>query len=168
LKIYLAIAAVAFIAVIAAGSFALGQRFGSDDGTEARQEEVAKIGAIVMPFDLEATTHIFAPTNDGGVQTVVADDPTDAEQTALIRSHLRDEVAAFSVGDFGHPATIHGHDMPGLSVLEASADKLNITYRDLPAGGEVTYRSDDTDVVKALHDWFAAQLMDHGDDAESG
>jgi hypothetical protein len=121
-----------------------------------------------MPFDLEATTHVFTATNDGGVQTLVADDVSDQEQIALIRGHLQDEVAAFKTGDFGDPATIHGHDMPGLAILEASVGKLTITYRDTPAGGEVTYRSSYPVVVQALHDWFEAQLMDHGDDAESG
>jgi hypothetical protein len=121
-----------------------------------------------MPFDLEATTHTFAPTEDGGVQTVVTDDPADQEQIALVRSHLQEEASLFRAGDFGDPATIHGHDMPGLSILEASATKLTITYRNLPAGGEVTYRSDDPAVVEALHVWFEAQLMDHGEDAESG
>jgi hypothetical protein len=30
-----------------------------------------------MPFNLEATTHIFTDTVTGGVQDVVADDPTN-------------------------------------------------------------------------------------------
>jgi hypothetical protein len=165
---YRAIAAVSVIAIIAIGSFALGRWLDGDDGLEARQQEVAERGGTVMPFDLEATTHVFAPTDDGGVQTVVADDPADNEQIVLIRSHLRDEVAAFRSGDFGDPATIHGHEMPGLSVLEARSDSLTITYQDRPDGGEVFYRSSDPVVVQALHDWFAAQLKDHGDDAESG
>jgi hypothetical protein len=167
-RFYRAIAVVSVIAIIAVGSFALGQWLDSDDGVEARQQEVAERGATIMPFDLEATTHVFAPTDDGGVQTVVADDPGDTEQIVLIRSHLRDEVAAFRSGDFGDPATIHGHEMPGLSVLEARSDRLTITYQDQPDGGEVIYRSSDPVVVQALHDWFAAQLSDHGDAAESG
>ena len=120
-----------------------------------------------MPFDLDATTHVFAPAEDGGVQTVTSDDPADEDQIALVRGHLRDEVAAFRLGDFGDPAAIHGHNMPGLSVLESSGDKLTITYRDVGAGGEVTYQSSDPAVVRALHEWFTAQLMDHGDDARA-
>lgn len=167
-RFYRAVAAVSVIAIIAMGLFALGRWLDRDDGLEARQREVAERGATIMPFDLEATTHVFAPTDDGGVQTVVADHPGDTEQIVLIRSHLRDEVAAFRSGDFGDPATIHGHEMPGLSVLEARSDRLTITYQDQPDGGEVIYRSSDPVVVHALHDWFAAQLRDHGDAAESG
>jgi len=139
----------------------------SDDG-RSRQQAVAEQGASVMPFDLEATTHVFKPTKAGGVQTVVADDPTDNEQVALVRSHLRQEVERFGVGDFGDPATVHGEDMPGLAVLEANFDALETTYRDRPDGGEITYRSNNPVVVAALHDWFEAQLSDHGSDAHSG
>jgi len=159
-------AALVLVAVFAASAFVLWQWTQDDDGLKARQQAVAERGAVVMPFDLDATTHVFAPTGDGGVQTVVADDSADEEQIALIRSHLQDEVGAFRQGDFGDPATIHGHDMPGLTVLESSADRLTITFREVPAGGEVTYSSDDPVVVQALHDWFQAQLMDHGEHAQ--
>jgi hypothetical protein len=162
------IAAVAVIITAIATGIVVIARRGGGDGLDARQQQVNERGSTVMPFDLERTTHVFAPTADGGLQTVVADDPADQEQIVLIRSHLRDEVAAFELGDFGDPATIHGHEMPGLSVLESSADKMTITYRDLSDGGEVTYHSDDATVVQALHDWFQAQLMDHGDDAQPG
>jgi hypothetical protein len=134
----------------------------SAGGDTSRQESVARRGARVMPFDLDATTHVFDATTSGGVQTVVADRPQDADQVALVRSHLRSERAHFSEGDFSDPAEIHGHEMPGLAVLEARSDALVVTYVDVPAGGRVTYRSDDPDVVAALHDWFAAQLADHG------
>jgi hypothetical protein len=137
----------------------------SAGGDTSRQESVARRGARVMPFDLDATTHVFDATKSGGVQTVVADRPQDADQIALVRSHLRSERAHFSGGDFGDPAAVHGHEMPGLAVLEARSEALVITYVDVPAGGRVTYRSEDPEVVTALHDWFAAQLADHGQHA---
>ena len=138
---------------------------GEEDPT--RQDKVADRGAVVMPFDLSATSHVFNSSDDGGIQTVVADDPTDREQIALIRSHLREEVQRFGIGDFGDPEAIHGHEMPGLRVLAANADALAISYRDVSDGGEVTYSSDDPAVVAALHDWFAAQLSDHGSHAHA-
>jgi hypothetical protein len=134
----------------------------SGHGTPTREEVVAEHGAAVMPFDLDATTHVFDATSFGGVQQVVADDPGDEKQITLVRGHLRHEMERFRRGDFGDPASIHGHDMPGLTVLEARAEDLEITLRELPAGAELTYRSDIPAVVDALHDWFAAQLEDHG------
>lgn len=134
----------------------------------SRQDIVAERGSVVMPFDLEATTHVFEPTESGGIQTVVADDPNDAEQIALVRGHLLDEAERFRRGDFDDPAMIHGSEMPGLAVLESSVGSLTVTYREVPAGGEITYRSAEPGVVQALHDWFAAQLADHGDHAMPG
>ncbi len=136
---------------------------GDDEAT--RQEVVAELGATVMPFDLEATMHVFDTTDDGGVQEVVATDSSDAEQVRLIREHLSEEVDRFADGDFGDPASIHGHDMAGLEVLEANAADLEVTYEEIDAGAQVTYRSSSPVVVAALHEWFAAQLHDHGDHA---
>lgn len=121
-----------------------------------------------MPFDLEATTHRFAPTDDGLVQTVVADDPDDADQVALVREHLAHEAERFVAGDFADPAAIHGDDMPGLAALEEGAADIDVTYADTPAGGRITYTTDDAHLVTALHDWGAAQVSDHGDHAEHG
>jgi hypothetical protein len=130
-----------------------------------RQQVVAERGTEVMPFDLEATTHHFAPTADGGVQTVVADDPTDAAQVRLVQAHLQAEADAFARGDFGDPEQIHGGQMPGLAVLRESAGALQVRYRPLADGAEIAYTSADPAVVRALHDWFAAQVSDHGQHA---
>jgi hypothetical protein len=151
------------IAAVVVGLVGVLVTSGHDEPT--REEVVAERGERVMPFDLDATTHVFDPTSFGGVQQVVADDPSDEGQITLVRRHLRHEMERFRVGDFGDPATIHGHDMPGLAVLESSAEELEITLRVLPDGAELTYRSDAPSVVEALHDWFAAQLADHGDHA---
>ena len=51
-----------------------------------RQEEVAARGAEVMPFKRRATTHVFTKTPTGGLQQVIAKDPSDTEQIRLIRS----------------------------------------------------------------------------------
>ncbi|MDA1028472.1 MAG: hypothetical protein O3B41_05395 [Bacteroidetes bacterium] len=51
-----------------------------------RQAEVAEKGTEVMPFDLDASTHIFKKTLEGGVQQVLADS-NDSEDVRLIREH---------------------------------------------------------------------------------
>jgi hypothetical protein len=144
---------------------------GSEDGgggLDERQEDVAERGAEVMPFDLEATTHRFEPTDEGVVQTVVADDPTDAANVALVREHLAAEAERFAGGDYADPAAIHGDDMPGLAELEAGADRIDVAYAETSAGGRITYTTADAGLVDALHRWADAQVMDHGDHAESG
>ncbi len=136
--------------------------------SHSRQEEVAERGAGVMPFDLEETTHIFEPKDNGGVQTVVADDPADDEQVSLVQEHLREEADKFSRGDLSDPASIHGQDMPGLKELESGASKISISYTDLPQGGRVEYMTEDPALVDAIHRWFEAQLSDHGRHAAKG
>jgi hypothetical protein len=115
-----------------------------------------------MPFDLERTTHIFEPREDGGLQTVTADDPADAEQVRLIQQHLQAEAARFQRGDFADPASIHGASMPGLAELQAGAGRIQVVYAALPNGGQIRYTTADAGLISALHAWFAAQLADHG------
>ncbi|HEY8524597.1 MAG TPA: hypothetical protein VIL48_06525 [Acidimicrobiales bacterium] len=130
--------------------------------TSERQEEVARRGAAVMPFDLDATTHHFEPVDDGLVETVVAEDPADSEQVRLVRRHLAGEAERFARGDFADPAVIHGDGMPGLAELRAGAARIAVTYREVPAGGRITFRTADPDLVAALHRWGEAQVADHG------
>ncbi|WP_327344439.1 aspartate carbamoyltransferase [Streptomyces europaeiscabiei] len=133
-----------------------------------RQEVVAERGRTVMPFDLEETTHHFTPSRMGGVQDVVADQPDDAKQVNLIRTHLQQEAEAFGQGDFGDPSQIHGDSMPGLTELQDGYERVEVRYRDRPDGATLTYTTDEPALVEALHDWFEAQLSDHGDHAEAG
>lgn len=128
----------------------------------SRRVEVAARGSEVMPFDLERTTHIFDDLPDGGLQQVLADNPADAEQIALIRSHLQEEAARFQRGDFGDPAAIHGDGMPGLAELRRSYGQIEVAYSELPDGAQIRYMTSDPAMVAAIHAWFAAQLDDHG------
>ncbi len=134
-----------------------------------RQAEVARRGAEVMPFSLDATTHVFTKTAQGGIQRVVAKDPGDVPQVRMVREHLREIETQFRRGDFSGPSHIHGNDMPGLEQLEAAAPgAISIAYRKVRGGAELSYRTADPQLVSALHAWFDAQLSDHGKDAVAG
>ena len=138
----------------------------TDDDMTRRRAEVAEVGGMVMPFDLERSTHVFEITDFGGLQLVSSDD-ADPEQIRLIRDHLRHEAERFSRGDFHDPAMIHGEDMAGLHALVTGHDRLSVTYRDVPHGGEIRYASEDAELIEAIHAWFGAQVTDHGDHAQS-
>ena len=134
-----------------------------------RQADVARRGADVMPFSLAATTHVFTRTADGGIQRVVAKTHGDAAQVKLVRRHLREIEAQFRRGDFAGPAHIHGQDMPGLAQLRAARPgEVRIAYRDVAGGAELRYTTANPALVAALHQWFDAQLSDHGHDAMAG
>jgi hypothetical protein len=134
----------------------------------ARQADVAVRGKAVMGFDLEVSTHRFTKNSAGGVEQVVANNPGDTVTINEIRAHVSAVAKAFSMGDFSSPIAIHGEAMPGLATLRTAGPKLNVTYRDLPNGSEVTYQSDDRVVIEAIGLWFDAQLNDHGQHAVAG
>jgi hypothetical protein len=154
------------VAVVIAGGTGAAVALGGDD--QSRRQAVAERGANVMPFSLDATTHVFDATATGGTQRVVADDPRDGEQIRLVREHLRNEARAFQRGDFADPASIHGDGMPGLADLRAGYERFTVRYRDLPDGAAIDYRTTDPSLVAAIRDWFDAQLGDHGTHAQAG
>lgn len=136
-----------------------GTRGADTSGTAFAQRE-----REVMPFDLDATTHIFTKSGRGGVQQVKVLEAGDAENLALIRSHLKAEQGRFSRGEFSDPAYLHGPDMAGLATLQkaGAAGRLKVSYRLLPDGAELVYEAAQASVVAALHSWFEAQVADHG------
>jgi len=134
-----------------------------------RQAAVSERGKDVMPFSLAATTHTFTKNASGGVQQVIAKEMADSAQVTLVRQHLQEIRAQFLKGDFSGPSHIHGQDMPGLAALQAAKpSQIAIAYRSIPGGAELRYATPDSRLVSALHQWFDAQLADHGADAMAG
>jgi len=130
-----------------------------------RQAAVHDMGAMVMPFDLGDTLHIFEMTESGGIQQVIANDPDDQAQIALIQQHLEYEAARFSAGVYSDPNSLHGDDMPGTKELAEGFIFVDIQYAALPNGAQITFTTNDLSLITAIHRWFGAQLSDHGADA---
>lgn len=134
----------------------------------ARQQDVAKKGAMVMPFDVHNSTHVFQKNTTGGIQQVVAKDPKDKDLVAAIRMHMEMEAERFGKGDYSDPMKIHGMSMPGLQYLsKVKPGEIAITYRNVMGGAAIDYVGRDAATVDAIHKWFDAQLDDHGPDATS-
>ena len=156
----------------ALGCGGTGMEHGSSHDHSAHQaatehrDEVAERGRDVMPFDLERTTHRFRQLPDGGKQTVVADDPRDRRQLALIRAHLRHEAASFRRGDFADPTRIHGEKMPGLAEVREGVGRIAVRYEREPSGASLRYTTNEPRLAAALDAWFRAQVRDHGRHAE--
>jgi hypothetical protein len=132
---------------------------------DTTQEHVHNMSHGVMPFDMSKTAHVFAMTEQGGVQKVVTRSSGDTDQVAMIRHHLQHEADAFQKGDFGDPVNLHGATMPGLADLQANAALIRITYSELPDGAQITFEAHDIHTITAIHRWFGAQLSEHGADA---
>jgi hypothetical protein len=131
------------------------------------QEHVHGMAHSVMPFDLAKTTHVFKMTETGGVQRVILKDRSLADQVVLIQHHLREEAARFEHGDYSEPAKLHGVSMPGLNELQLGAQRVTVSYSDLPDGAEITFKTTDPHLLTAMHRWFGAQLSEHGADAKA-
>jgi hypothetical protein len=134
-----------------------------------RLNEVKQRGMHVMPFDLKKTQHVFEKTETGGVQQVIVKDMDNIKQIELIQQHLTRISGEFSHGDFSDPEQIHGKDMSGLAELRAAKPgQLHVQYKELHDGAEITYSAEDKALINAVHEWFDAQLADHGPDAMPG
>jgi len=154
--------AILFTLLIVNPSYAL------DKASEKRLDEVARKGAHVMPFDLELTTHIFSKKPTGGIQQVIVKNRQNTQQIKLIRQHLSKISSEFQRGDFSGPAKIHGKTMPGIEKLsQAKHRQINIAYKELVDGAEITFSSHEPTFIKAIHHYFDAQLSDHARHAVS-
>jgi len=131
----------------------------------AHQAEIAERGAAVMGFDLDRSTHIFEKIEMGGRQQVLSDDQ-DAGQIQLIQSHMQEIAEQFSAGKFHGPEMIHGEHMPGLHELMMGHEEIQIEYSSLEHGGQIMYTTENAELVGAIHDWFDAQVADHGHHAQ--
>lgn len=137
--------------------------------TDNRHSVVSDRGKAVMPFDLASTTHVFTKTSRGGVQKIVAKQSNDVVQVELARQHMQEIRTKFIKGDFSGPTYIHGKDMPGLAELKAApTGAIQIEYKNIKGGGQLTYKIKQKSLVTALHAWFDAQVSDHGTDAIAG
>lgn len=134
---------------------------------ETPQERVHQRSHHVMPFEMSKTVHVFKMAEAGGIQRILARDPSDGEQITLIRQHLKHEADRFRNGDYSAPAKLHGADMPGLAELQASSSLVEVSYSELPAGAQLSFKTDDLRLLTAIHRWFGAQLSEHGADARA-
>ena len=138
-----------------------------DSSLVHRQEMIHSKSPMVMPFEMNKVTHYFINKDDGGELLIKVKNKKDTAQVALIRDHLLKEQKLFSKKDFRDPKTLHGADMPGLKVLSDSTKKFDVYYSEIPRGAKLIFKSEDSTVIKAIHNWFSAQLKDHGSDAKS-
>jgi hypothetical protein len=58
--------------------------------------------------------------------------------------------------------------MDGVAELQAGYADIVVDYLVRPAGARITYRTDQSDLVEAIHAWFDQQVMDHGAHAATG
>ncbi|MCK9394321.1 MAG: aspartate carbamoyltransferase [Methylobacter sp.] len=123
----------------------------------------------VVPFALDQTTETFTETVHGGIQHVVAKSAGNTRQIKLIQEHLHKIADEFRKGDFSATERIHGPNMPGLAQLKkAETDDIRYEYKTLPDGAQIHYSSEWPQYVEAIHEWFNAQKVEHGNEELPG
>ncbi len=73
-----------------------------------------------------------------------------------------------ALNSFSDPEAIHGESMRGLATLKDRYAEIDIQLIVGDVGATLIYSTDESEVVEAIHDWFAAQTSDHGSHAEHG
>lgn len=117
----------------------------------------------LLSYPADQTQSSFTKTVHGGVQHVIAKSANNIELIKLIQAHLLKLAEQFRKGDFSVTESMHGSHMPGLAQLKtAKPDDIKFEYRALENGGQIHYSSEYPQFVSALHEWFDAQTLEHG------
>jgi hypothetical protein len=127
-----------------------------DTGFAALQQR----GKMVMGVDQYTSAHRFDDLPDGG-RIVLTRSPLDTNGVRTIRAHLADIAQAFAAGDFGHTMAVHQHELPGTAVMREHRAAIAYRVDTLPGGGAVRITTRDTTVVRAIHEFLAAQRGEH-------
>jgi hypothetical protein len=125
------------------------------------QADVEKRGDEAMGFPHDKTTHHFRISPEGGAIEVTVNDSKDTQDVQAIRSHLAHIVTMFSNGDFSLPMFIHSQVPPGVPVMKEKRSAIVYTVEELPDGGRVRIKTEDSDALKAVHDFLRFQIEDH-------
>lgn len=137
-----------------------------ETGSPKQIDEVHQRSQQMIPFALDQTLQTFSKTVHGGVQHIVAKSADNAQEIKLIQAYLLKIANEFRKGDFSETERMHGADMPGLTQLKmAETDDIKFEYKALPNGAQIHYSTEYPQYVQALHEWFDAQMSDHGNDA---
>jgi hypothetical protein len=129
-------------------------------------DEVHQRTQQTLPYPLDQTLQTFTKTVHGGVQHVIAKSTDNPQVIKSIQEHLLKMTTEFRKGDFSTTERIHGANMPGLAQLKkAEIDEIRFDYKPLEMGAQIHYSTEYPQYIQALHDWFEAQINEHGNDA---
>jgi hypothetical protein len=114
-----------------------------------------------MGFSQTETTHHFFLKKDGGVIQVEANDPKEAQNRDLIRTHLAHIAQAFAAGDFSDPLAVHDKVPDGVPVMERLKGDIRYTFEQTPQGGRVVVSTANMQALDAIHQFLRFQVSEH-------
>ncbi len=133
----------------------------------AHHESVDQRGDHVMGFSHEKTKHSFKLHKDGGAVEVRANDASDAESVAAIRTHLQEIAKELASGNFSKPKEIHDRVPDGVVVMKELGPSVSYRYEEIERGARVRIATSDSRGIEAVHQFLRFQIDDHrtGDSA---
>lgn len=128
-----------------------------------KKAEKAPASSQLVPYDTQQALESFSKTVHGGIMHIIAKSVDNTQQVKLIQSYLRQTAAEYKKGDFSSTERFHGSNMPGLAQMKsAKADDIRYDYKALPNGGQIHFSAEYPHLLNALHQWFDAQIQEHG------
>lgn len=117
----------------------------------------------LVPYDTKQANESFSKTVHGGIMHIVAKSADNTQQIKLIQQYLRQTAAEYKKGDFSSTERFHGSNMPGLAQMKsANAGEIRYDFQALPDGGQIHFSTEYPHLLNALHNWFDAQIKEHG------
>lgn len=114
-----------------------------------------------MGFDQDKTTHHFLLNKSGGSIQVTAKSAVDKASIDEIRMHLQHIQHAFASGDFNIPMFVHDQTPPGVPTMTRLKDQIRYKYEQMENGGRVVISSQNSEAVKAVHEFLKFQIKEH-------
>lgn len=129
----------------------------------SKKAENTPTSSPLVSYDTQQALESFSKTVHGGIMHIVAKSADNIQQIKLIQQYLRQTAAEYKKGDFSSTERFHGADMPGLAQMKsAKADDIRYDYKTLQNGGQIHFSTEYPHLLNALHQWFDAQIKEHG------
>ena len=133
----------------------------SREGDAAHFSGVDQRGDQGMGFNHTMTRHHFHLLADGGAIEVEANKTEDSASREAIRQHMQHIATMFANGDFSLPMFIHATEPPGSKTMQRLKAKISYSAENTRLGAQVRIKTDDSEAVKAIHDFLRFQITEH-------
>jgi hypothetical protein len=125
------------------------------------QKRLEERGDHVMGFEHKKTVHHFVLKPEGGIIRAEAMESDDMESIENIRNHFVEIAGSFSKGDFTKPELVHDRVPPGVPGMKRLKKEITFSVNEIPKGSEVLIQTENSEALKAIHDFLRFQIEDH-------
>jgi len=118
-------------------------------------------GSNAMELNREKTTYRFKLLPTGGAIEITSDDPSDAATRDAVRQNVTKIATMFEEGNFSIGLPTHNQKPPGVDTMQRLKSRLYYTPENLPNGGRVQITTENSETLKAVHEFLRFQIQEH-------